>query len=199
MIIEILANFVTNTISHLGYPGIFLLMLLESACIPIPSEIIMPFSGFLVVSGEFSLWGVAIIGAFGNLAGSLIAYYVGYKGGRPLVEKYGRYILINHHDLDLADRFFKRYGEATAFVSRLLPIVRTFISLPAGIAKMDLKKFSLYTFLGALPVSYALAWAGVKMGENWDNVRQILHEFNLLIVVLLIAFLLWWVYRHFKK
>lgn len=199
MIIEILANFVTNTISYLGYSGVFLLMLLESACIPIPSEIIMPFSGFLVATGEFSLWPVAIIGALGNLSGSLLAYYIGFKGGRPLVEKYGRYILINHRDLDLADKFFNRYGEATAFFSRLLPIVRTFISLPAGIAKMNIKKFTVYTFLGALPFSYALAWAGVKMGENWENIRQILHDFNLLIAILIIVFLTWWIWRHFRR
>lgn len=156
----------------------------------------MPFSGFLVVSGQFSLWGVALVGAVGNLAGSLLAYAIGYYGGRPLVEKYGRYILINHRDLDRTDRFFQKYGEATAFISRLLPIVRTFISLPAGIAKMDVKKFAIYTFLGALPFCYLLTWAGVKLGENWEEIQTILREFNYLIAILLAVFIIWWIWRH---
>jgi membrane protein DedA with SNARE-associated domain len=159
----------------------------------------MPFSGFLVVSGQFTLWQVTIIGALGNLAGSLLAYWVGYKGGRPLVEKYGKYILINHQDLDKADHFFTKYGELTAFFSRVLPIVRTFISLPAGIAKMNVWKFSFYTFLGALPFSYFLAWAGVQLGTHWDEVRGILHRFNLAIAVLIVLFLAWWIFRHFAN
>lgn len=158
----------------------------------------MPFSGFLVVSGQFALWQVALIGALGNLGGSLFAYYVGYIGGRPLVEKYGRYIFINHKDLDRADHFFKKYGEATAFFSRMLPVVRTFISLPAGIARMDVKKFIIFTFLGALPFSYVLAWAGVQLGEHWDKVRQVLHRFDIAIVILIVLFFVWWIWRHLK-
>ena len=163
MIIDALANFVTYIISHLGYPGVFLLMALESACIPIPSEFIMPFSGFLVASGEMNFWIVVLSGSFGNLAGSWLAWWVGYKGGRPLVEKYGKYILLSHHDLDSADKYFKKYGQGTVLVARLLPIIRTFISLPAGISKMDFKKFSLYTFIGVIPFTALLTWAGIKL------------------------------------
>lgn len=159
----------------------------------------MPFSGFLVASGQFTLFSVTIVGALGNLAGSLVAYYIGYRGGRPFIEKYGKYLLINHKDLDRADHFFKNYGEATAFFSRLLPIVRTFISLPAGISKMDIKKFSIYTFLGALPFSFFLAWMGVKLGKHWEEVRQILHQFNLAITILVVLFIAWWIWRHVKS
>ncbi len=199
MIVETLANIVTWAISHTGYWGVFGLMFFESACVPIPSEVIMPFSGFLVVSGQFSLIDVTIIGALGNLGGSLLAYYVGYRGGRPLVEKYGKYILISHRDLDRADHFFQKHGEVTTFFSRMLPIIRTFISLPAGIARMDIRKFIIYTFAGALPFSFALAWAGVKLGEHWGEVRDILHKFNIVIAVGILLFIAWWILRHIKN
>lgn len=199
MIIESLANFVTFAISHVGYWGVFGLMFLESACIPIPSEVILPFSGFLVVSGQFSLIDVTLIGAFGNLCGSLLAYYVGWKGGRPLIEKYGKYILISHHDLDRADHYFQKYGDATAFFSRMLPVIRTFISLPAGIARMDIRKFAIFTFLGALPFSFVLAWAGVQLGEHWDRVRTVLHKLDITIVILIVLFIIWWIWRHVRN
>src|SRR3954465_636460 len=140
-IISAVAGFVISTISTLGYGGIVLLMAIESACIPLPSEIIMPFSGYLVYTGRFNIWLVGVAGAFGCVLGSLIAYSVGMYGGRPLIEKYGKYLLISHHDLNLADRWFARFGEAIVFVSRLLPAIRTFIAFPAGVARMDLKKF----------------------------------------------------------
>lgn len=196
-IIDVLAGFVVGTINLLGYPGLFLLMFVESCGILMPSEVIMPFSGFLVEAGKMNFWLVAVIGALGNLFGSLLAYWIGWKGGRPLIEKYGKYILIRKHDLDLADRWFEKYGELTAFFGRLLPVVRTFISFPAGVAKMDLRKFSLYTFLGALPWSAGLAYAGVKMGANWELIRQKLHGFDLLITVLIVIFIVWYIIRHF--
>src|SRR5256885_6441362 len=145
-LIELITAFVIATISALGYAGIVLLMAIESACIPLPSEIIMPFSGYLGYVGRFNLWLVTVAGAFGCVVGSLIAYWIGMYGGRPVIEKYGRYLLISHHDLDLADRWFARFGEVIVFVSRLLPAVRTFIAFPAGVARMNLKKFVLYTF-----------------------------------------------------
>ncbi len=197
-IIDILANFIVHTIGSIGHAGIFLLMLVESAGIPMPSEVIMPFSGFLVADGRMNFWVVTIIGAFGNLAGSLLAYWIGYKGGRPLIEKYGRYILISKHDLDLADRWFKSYGNAAAFFGRMLPIVRTYISFPAGIAEMDIKKFSIYTFLGALPWCAVLTYAGVKMGNNWELIREKLHNFDLLVTALIIIFIVLYVWRHLK-
>ena len=199
MIVETLANFVTFVISHLGYPGVFLLMALESACIPIPSEVIMPFSGFLVANGQLSFWPVVIIGSVGNLAGSYLAFWVGYKGGRPLVEKYGKYVLLSHKDIDTSDHFFKKYGMSTVFFSRLLPVFRTFISLPAGIAKMDQKRFLLYTFLGVLPFTYVLTWAGLALKNNWEDLVPYFHKFNLAIGVIIIIALVWYVWRHIKN
>ncbi|MBU1136861.1 DedA family protein [Patescibacteria group bacterium] len=198
-ILSWLASLIIKIISSTGYFGITILMALESACIPIPSEIIMPFSGFLVFAGEFNFWLTVLMGAIGNLLGSIVAYWVGYAGGRPLIEKYGKYILISKHDLNLADSWFKRYGQATVFFSRLLPIVRTFISLPAGIAKMDFKKFSLYTILGSLPWSFALTYVGLTLGENWQGLKIYFEKFDIVIAGLIIAGIIWWIRRHFSQ
>lgn len=195
-IISVLAGFVIWGISSLGYSGVMLMMAIESACIPLPSEIIMPFSGYLVSRGMFSLWGVSLAGSFGCVLGSALAYWVGYYGGRPMVEKYGRYILITKHDLDVADAFFVKYGNAAVFFSRLLPVVRTFISLPAGISRMNFPKFSAYTFLGSLPFCYVLAYIGKKMGDNWDTLGVYFHRFDMIIGVAIIAGLVWFVRRH---
>ena len=174
-------------------------MTLESACIPIPSEVTMPFAGYLVSAGRFSLWQVALWGTVGNLAGSLLAYWLGFAGGRRLIEKYGKYILISQDDLEIADRWFKKYGTISVFFSRLLPIVRTFISFPAGIARMDLKKFVIYTVAGSIPWSLALAYLGVMAGENWDYLKVYFHKFDLVIGILFLAGIIWWVSRHFSK
>lgn len=199
MIIDALANFVTTVISHLGYPGVFLLMALESACIPIPSEFIMPFSGFLVATGQMNFWLVVLIGSVGNLSGSWFAWWIGHRGGRPLVEKYGKYILLSHHDLDSADRYFQKYGQSTVFFTRLLPIIRTFISLPAGISKMDFKKFSFYTFIGVIPFTAALTFAGIKLKENWASLQPYFHKFDLLIIIILVLAIIWFVFRHLRR
>lgn len=197
-LIDILAQFVVHTIGVLGYPGIFLLMLVESCGIPMPSEVIMPFSGFLVADGQMTLWAITLAGTVGNLAGSLLAYWIAYRGGRPLIEKYGKYILISKHDLDLADRWFKNYGDWTVFFGRLLPVVRTYISFPAGIAKMDVKRFAIYTTLGALPWTLLFGWLGVKMGANWEAIRAKLHSFDMAILVLVIACIVLYVWRHLR-
>lgn len=197
-IIDILAKIVIAIIEKIGYSGIFFLMLIESCGIPMPSEVIMPFSGFLVALGKLNFWLVVIIGTIGNLVGSLLAYFIGAKGGRPLIEKYGRYFLISRHDLDLADRWFSRYGQLVVFFGRLLPVIRTYISFPAGIAKMELKKFCFYTFVGAFLWSTLFAWLGVKMGNNWELIREKLHNFDLLILVLIIAVVILYVWRHLK-
>src|SRR5258705_7450639 len=157
-IIEILSGFIVATISAMGYSGVILLMAIESACIPLPSEIIMPFSGYLVSTGEMNLWAVGIAGAVGCVLGSMVAYWVGSKGGRPLIEKYGRYVLVSRHDLDMADRWFAHYGEIIVFGSRLLPAIRTFISFPAGVARMNLKRFAFSTVSGSLPLRLRLAY-----------------------------------------
>jgi len=200
-IIEILSGFIIATISALGYSGIVLLMAIESACIPLPSEIIMPFSGYLVSTGELSLWGVAIAGAVGCVLGSLVAYWVGMYGGRPLIEKYGRYILLSRHDLDIADRWFEKRGEIIVFVSRLLPAIRTFIAFPAGVARMNLTKFIIYTFAGSLPWCLGLAYVGKKLGEQWnkdDTLKTWFHRFDFVIGIVGVVLVVWWVRRHIR-
>jgi membrane protein DedA with SNARE-associated domain len=200
-IIELLSVLIVATISRLGYAGVVLLMAIESACIPLPSEIIMPFSGYLVSKGEFNLWLVGVAGAVGCVLGSLVAYWVGMYGGRPLVEKYGRYLLISHHDLDLADRWFARFGEVIVFASRLLPAIRTFIAFPAGVARMNLKKFVIYTFAGSLPWCIGLAYVGQRLGEKWDKdptLKTLFHRFDFIIGIILALAVAWWVWRHIK-
>jgi membrane protein DedA with SNARE-associated domain len=198
-IIEILSGFIVATISLLGYSGIVLLMAIESACIPLPSEIIMPFSGYLVSTGQMNLWLVGIAGAVGCVLGSLVAYWVGSKGGRPLIEKYGRYVLVSRHDLDMADRWFANHGEIIVFVSRLLPAIRTFIAFPAGVARMNLTRFVIYTFAGSLPWCLGLAYIGQKLGEKWnqdDTLRTWFHRFDFLIGIVGVLLAGWWIWRH---
>lgn len=192
------AVFIIATISRLGYWGIALLMGIESACIPLPSEIIMPFSGYLVFQGKLALWLVAVAGALGCVLGSLLAYWIGATGGRPLIERYGNYVLISHRDLDLAERWFSRYGDITIFIGRLLPVVRTFIAFPAGVARMPLGRFVGYTFLGSLIWCWLLGWIGVKLGENWDTLRVYFHRFDTVIGVLIIAGAGLYVWRHLR-
>ncbi len=198
-IISILTNFIVNTISTLGYPGVAVLMAIESACIPLPSEIIGPFAGYLVYTGRFSLWGVSLAGGAGSMIGSWVIYEIGKYGGRPIVEKYGKYFLVSHHDLDIADRFFAKYGNLSTFIGRLLPVVRTFISLPAGIARMPKTPFLIYSFVGSVIWTYFLAYLGLKLGENWNTIRDRLHGFDTAIIVLIILGGVWWVWRHLKN
>ena len=198
-LVELLGRFVIAVISQAGYPGIVLLMGIESACIPLPSEIIMPFSGYLVYTGRFKLAWVALAGAVGCNVGSLVAYYVGAFGGRPLAEKYGRYVLVTRHDLELADRWFARYGDWAVFFARLLPVVRTFIALPAGVARMNFLCFNIYTFLGSLPWCLALAYAGLKLGERWTILRQYFHRFDTAILILIVIAGAWFVRNRWKN
>jgi membrane protein DedA with SNARE-associated domain len=198
-IIELLGRFIIAVISRSGYLGVVLLMGIESACIPLPSEIIMPFSGYLVSVGRFKLGWVALAGALGCNLGSLAAYYLGAMGGRPLVERYGRYVLFTRHDLQVADRFFARYGDWAVFLARLLPVVRTFIALPAGIARMNFFRFNVYTFLGSLPWCWVLAYAGVKLGTRWTILREYFHRFDLVIGVLILIGLAWFVRNRWKN
>jgi len=200
-IIEILSGFIVATISAMGYSGVILLMAIESACIPLPSEIIMPFSGYLVSTGQLNLWAVAVAGAVGCVLGSLVAYWVGMYGGRPVIEKYGRYVLLSRHDLDIADRWFASHGEAIVFVSRLLPAIRTFIAFPAGVARMNLKRFIIYTFAGSLPWCLGLAYIGQKLGEQWnkdDTLKTWFHRFDFVIGIVGALAVAWWIWRHVK-
>ena len=190
-VIALLSDWVLRTITRYGYAGILGSMAIESACIPLPSEIIMPFSGFLVSEGSFSLWGVTMAGAFGNLLGSWVAYYAGKYGGRRFLENCGHYFFVSEDDLLRADRWFYKYGEATVFVTRMLPVVRTFISLPAGIANMDFLKFSIYSFAGSVPWCFGLALLGKVLGAHWHRFGPYFHQFDFLIVFFLIAALFW--------
>lgn len=198
-ILEFLGRFITSVISESGYLGILLLMGIESACIPLPSEVIMPFSGYLVSLGRFKLGWVALAGAFGCNVGSLVAYYVGALGGRPLVEKYGRYVLMTRHDLEMADGWFARYGDWAVFIARLLPVIRTFIALPAGIARMNFFRFNVYTFLGSLPWCWALAYAGLKLGERWTILREYFHGFDTAIAAVIVLGLAWFLLNRWKN
>ena len=186
-IIAGLSALIVATISTLGYPGVVLMMAIESACIPLPSEVIMPFSGYLVATGRFGLNMVAIAGAVGCLLGSYAAYYVGTNGGRRFIERYGRYVLIAPHELEIADRFFLRWGSHAVFWSRMLPVVRTFIAFPAGVSRMNLLPFTIYTLIGSYLWCLMLAYAGMKLGQHWDHLAPWFHRFDALIAVLLIA------------
>ena len=203
IVLELLASFIIWLISTLGYPGIVLAMAIESACIPLPSEVIMPFSGFLVSSGRFNFWLVSLAGGFGCLFGSWAAYGLGFFGGekivRKVIKKYGKYVLVFEYELDEAEDWFRKYGATIAFTSRLLPVVRTFISLPAGIAKMDFKVFSIYTLVGSLIWSAILAYLGKVMGENWDTLGSYFHKFDFLIVALGIIAVVWYIRHKVKK
>jgi membrane protein DedA with SNARE-associated domain len=195
-IIEPVGRWIIETISYLGYSGIILTMAIESACIPLPSEIIMPFSGYLVFAGRFSLIGVSVAGALGCVVGSVAAYWAGILGGRPFLERYGKYILLSHRDLDTAEKWFDKYGDWAIFFSRLLPVIRTFISLPAGIARMNFPKFVLYTFLGSLPWCFALAFVGKILGENWESIRTYFRGADIVIVIVIIIGIAFFIYRH---
>jgi membrane protein DedA with SNARE-associated domain len=191
--------FIKTLIAATGYRGIVILMAIESACIPLPSELIMPFAGYLVFSGIMKLFWVATAGAIGCNLGSLVAYEIGAYGGRPLVERYGRWVLMGKRELDWADRFFARWGYLAVFVARMLPVVRTFIALPAGIARMPRLRFHVYTFLGSWPWCFFLAWFGMKMGENWRELGKYLHKFDVVIVVIIAAGIVWFVRSHWKN
>jgi membrane protein DedA with SNARE-associated domain len=200
-IIAPIAAWIVAVISSLGYAGIVLLMAIESACIPLPSEIIMPFSGYLVSTGRFELVLVATAGAIGCNVGSTVAYAIGYWGGRPVVERWGYWVLIGRRELALVDWFFARFGGITVFIGRLLPVVRTFIALPAGIARMSMVKFQIYTFLGSWPWCFALAYVGMRLGDRWNTdpeLREVMHRFDGVIVAAIVLAVAWYVWMHWK-
>jgi membrane protein DedA with SNARE-associated domain len=189
-LIAVLASIITGVIAATGHVGVMILMAIESACIPLPSEIIMPFAGYLASTGRFSLWALATAGAIGCNLGSALAYEIGARGGRPAVERWGRRVLVTRRDIDWSERFFARWGGVTVFVCRLLPVVRTFIALPAGIARMPLLPFHLYTFVGSWIWCYALAWIGARLGDQWDHnpeLKATFHRFDAAIVLVILV------------
>lgn len=196
-----LVQFITHVIVVGGYAGIAGLMAIESACIPLPSEIIMPFAGYVVYLGHLNLYLVATVGAIGCNLGSVVGYWIGAKGGRPLVERYGRWVLMNHRDLDRMTYFFERHGSVTVLVARLLPVVRTFIAFPAGIAKMSQVRFHVYTFVGSWPWCFVLAYVGMKLGEKWQTdprFQAVFHRFHLAVELGLLAAVVWFVFSHLR-
>ncbi|EKF84660.1 DedA family protein [Methanobacterium formicicum] len=198
-LVEFFSETVIHLIESLGYWGILLGMTIESACIPLPSEIIMTFAGYVVYEGKMAFWGVVLVGTLGNLVGSLIAYYVGWWGGRPLLEKYGKYILITPNKLNLADEWFEKYGHEAVLISRMLPGLRTFISLPAGITHMNLKKFILYTVIGSLPWCFVLTYIGVLMGPNWTTIESYFRYLDILVGIGVVVFIAYIIYHYRGK
>ena len=198
-LVALVSRFILTTIQAGGYAGVVGLMAIESACIPLPSELIMPFAGFLASQGRFSLWILGFAGAMGCVLGSIPAYYLGLYGGRPLIEKYGKWVLLSHHDLDVADRLFQRHGEPVVFFARLLPVVRTFIAFPAGVSKMNMRRFILYTFVGSLPWCLGLAYLGMKLGEHWEALGQYFHRFDAAIGAFILLGVVLYVWRHLKQ
>lgn len=204
---RIVLPFIDALYSRLGYIGVAIAMAIESAALPIPSELILPFAGWSVSRGlvepltnsVWSYWGAVIAGVIGNTVGSLVGYAIGAYGGRPLVRRYGRYLLISTHDLDLAERWFARYGEATVFFSRMLPIVRTFISIPAGVARMPLWRFLVFSLLGAIPWVMLLVWGGVVLGDHWLDLKQQLRGLDYVVAAAIAALVALFVWRHVRK
>jgi membrane protein DedA with SNARE-associated domain len=201
-IIALLVEFVTHVIGAGGYAGIAALITLNSSGTPIPSEIILPFAGYLVYLGRFNLFLVALAGAVGCNIGSAIAYWIGAKGGRPLVERYGKWVLMSHRDLDRMTAFFERFGSIAILVGRMLPVVQTFVAFPAGIAKMARLRFHIYTTVGSLIWYFCLAWAGRKLGEKWNTdprFQEAFHRFHLVVEIALIAAAVWFLWTHIKR
>jgi len=185
-----------------GYPAVILLMAIQSACIPIPSEVIMPLAGDALAHSQWDLIILATVASLASNLGSIPAYWVGARGGRPMVERYGSFLLLSRRDLDLVDRFFDRFGSITVLIGRMLPIVRTFIAFPAGVAKMNQLRFHIYTFIGSWPWCYALAYVGMKLGATWNTdprFKAIFHRFHLAVELVLIAGFLWFVISHWKN
>ena len=203
----IVIPFLEALYERFGYVGVGIAMAIESAAIPLPSELILPFAGWSVSKGltepltssPWTYWGAVIAGVVGNTLGSLASYAIGAYGGRPLVERYGKYVLISAHDLELADRWFARYGEATVFFSRMLPIVRTFISVPAGIARMPLWRFTLFSILGAIPWVMLLVWGGMQLGDHWLELKHNLRGLDYLIAAVILLGVGLFVWRHVRR
>lgn len=201
-ILALLVQLITQTIQAGGYAGIAALMTLNSCGIPIPSELIMPFSGYLVYLGRFNLFLVAIVGSLGCNLGSAVAYWIGARGGRPLVERYGKWVLMSHHDLDRMTKFFEKYGSIAILAGRMMPLVQTYVAFPAGIGRMPRLRFHIYTTLGSFTWYFCLAWIGMKLGESWNTdprLQEAFHRFHLAVELAILAFVVWFLWAHIKR
>ncbi len=198
-IFAFIGSFALSTISQLGYVGIFFLMMLESMIVPVPSEFVMPFAGFLVAQGSFNWILVVLVSTLGSITGSLIFYYIGKTGGHTLVQRYGKYVLVNLEDIKKTEAWFNKRGDLTIFLARLIPVVRHLISLIAGIGKMNVRKFTIYTILGAALWNGILTYLGVLLGQHWAEVSQYMENLDLIILLLLIIVVLYFVYRHLSR
>jgi len=198
-ILGAIGAFILSVISSLGYAGIFVFMILESMVFPIPSELVMPFAGFVAAQGQLNLILVIVFSTIGSIIGSLLSYYMGKRWGSRLIVSYGKYIFVDIDDLKKTEEWFKKRGELTIFASRLIPVVRHLISLVAGIGKMNVKKFSLYTIMGAAVWNSLLAYLGYVLGQHWDEVTSYTEELNIIVVILLVIGCMYYVYRHLKR
>jgi membrane protein DedA with SNARE-associated domain len=198
-LIQQFIDYFINLVIEGGYFTVFITMTLESALILIPSEVVMPFAGYMVYLGKLNFVLVGLIASLANLLGSIVAYLIGFYGGRPLIKKYGKYILIREHHVDMTEKFFHKYGEITVLVGRCLPIIRTFISLPAGFGKMNFIKFIIYTFIGSLPWNYALAYAGFALGDNWEIILSYIRYLDIVVLLAIIALIIWLIVRKVQR
>jgi membrane protein DedA with SNARE-associated domain len=198
-ITALIATYATATINALGYPGVFIFMVMESMVFPVPSEAVMPFAGFLVAEGKFSFAAVVAVSTFASIVGSLLSYWIGKFGGRPFIDKWGKYFLINNHDLEITEKFFARRGDVTIFVCRFIPVVRHLISIPAGTARMSLPKFCIYTIIGAGLWNSFLTYTGLYLKQNWETVMKYSHVVDIVVVVILAAGVVYFVMRHLKR
>lgn len=198
-ITEHLVNYITHFIASGGYVTVFVLMILESMVFPVPSEAVMPFAGFLVTAGTFSFWTVVAVSTLGSLVGSLLSYCIGMYGGRVFLEKWGKYVLLNHHHLNVTEKFFARYGEQTIFISRFIPVVRHLISIPAGIGRMHIGTFSLYTVLGAGMWNTILLYIGMKLGRNWERLGAYTQYLDVVVVAVIVGAVGYFIYSRKKR
>jgi len=198
-IVNDVVNWCTNVIAVFGLPGIFALMFLESACIPIPAETTMMFAGFAVSQGKMGLLAAIAAGVAGNVVGAWVVYYVGLYGGRPFIDRYGKYVLLRHEHIELTERWFAKYGAIAVFFCRMIPGVRSFVSLPAGVARMPMWKFTFYTALGCIPFVAVLTWMGVKLGANWHRLEQEFKWLDYAVVAVIVALVVWVVVRRLRR
>lgn len=199
MIVEKIVEYITAGMSALGYAGLFLLMALESMIAPVPSEVVMPFAGYLVLQGRFDFWVAVLVSGFGSVFGSVVSYYMGLYGGRPLILKFGKYLLLEEAHLAWTEKWFMKRGDITILISRFIPVVRHLISIPAGMAKMSVPKFVIYTFVGATSWNLILLYSGFKLGSHWSKIHEFSRELDIIFIAGVAVFLAYFIWKHHKK